>query len=246
MSNLDFRYCIRFDLSAHPESPASIGAKFVNTLDALSRIDPIFANWELTDLGAMSSISLPAARGSIAALIEKNVVLDDFRMPSPDHGYHAIASIGGFRNPRGMKLKVDAGGKYEGGTLLEIGDWKVASDPAVVTYPMFKAAMVAINAIWPPSRVCAYAFRMDYDKVPLFPGAALFPYSRFHIPWLAYLLTPLAARVELPAEIKTERTPDDGLLMIAADERLEPTDPEYLRRARILAQTMIALAGERQ
>ena len=116
-------------------------------------------------------------------------------------------------------------------------------DPAVVTYPVFKAALLAINAIWPPAWACAYAFRMDYDKVPLFPGAALFPYSRFHIPWLAYLSAPLAAGIELPPEIKSERSPDNGLLMIAADARLEPTAPEHLRRARILAQTMIARAG---
>jgi hypothetical protein len=73
----------------------------------------------------------------------------------------------------------------------------------------------------------------------------LFPYSRFHIPWLAYFSTPLAANVKLPPEIKTERTPDDGLLMIAAEQRLEPTDPEHLRRARILAQIMIARTGYR-
>ena len=33
--------------------------------------------------------------------------------------------------------------------------------------------------------------------------------------------------------------------MIATKERLDPTDPEHLRRARILAQTMIAHTGYR-
>jgi hypothetical protein len=37
-----------------------------------------------------------------------------------------------------------------------------------------------------------------------------------------------------------ERTPDGGLLMSAATERLDPTNPEHVRRARILADTMIA------
>ena len=118
-------------------------------------------------------------------------------------------------------------------------------DPEVVTYPVFKGALLAINATWPAVWACAYAFRMDYDKVPLFTGAALFPYSVFHIPWLAYLSAPLGAGIELPPEIKTECTPDGGLLMIAADERLEPTDPEHLRRARILAQIMITRTGYR-
>lgn len=125
-------------------------------------------------------------------------------------------------------------------------------DPAIVTYPVFKAALLAIDAIWPPAWACAYAFRSEFVKVPVSYGAGVqgyrlqrlppvpsdptFPYSPFHIPWLAYLSAHLAAGIELPAEIKTERTLDGGLLMIAAEERLEPTDPEHLRRARILAQ----------
>jgi hypothetical protein len=46
-----------------------------------------------------------------------------------------------------------------------------------------------------------------------------------------------------PPEIVTERTADGGLLMIATEDRLDPTDPEHLRRARIIAETMIARTG---
>jgi hypothetical protein len=110
----------------------------------------------------------------------------------------------------------------------------------MLTYRLFRAALLAINGIWSPPWSCAQAFRLDYDKVPLFTGAPLFPYSRFHIPWLAYLSAPLATKVALPAEILNERTPDGGLLMIATEDRLDPTNPEHVRRARILAETLIA------
>jgi hypothetical protein len=80
-------------------------------------------------------------------------------------------------------------------------------------------------------------------RLPPLPSDPTFPYSVFHIPWIAYLSAPLAAGLELPPEIPTERTPDGGLLMIAAEERLDPTNPEHLRRARILAETMIARTG---
>jgi hypothetical protein len=53
-----------------------------------------------------------------------------------------------------------------------------------VTYPVYKAALLAINAIWPGHWACAQAYRLGYDKVPLIPGVPLFPYSRFHMPWL--------------------------------------------------------------
>jgi hypothetical protein len=247
MSSLSFRYCIRSDLPANPESPASIGAKFVHTLDALSGIDPkVFANWEVMDLPAIESLPLAAARSRIAEIIKNNVSRDDCGEPDPDWGgYTADAYTGHGLSPRCMSLRIVSGAKRAGETDLEAGEYDMFPDPAVVRYPVFKAALLAINAIWPPVWACAYAFRMNYDSVPLVPGAALFPYSRFHIPWLAYFSTPLAANVKLPPEIKTERTPDDGLLMIAAEQRLEPTDPEHLRRARILAQIMIARTGYR-
>jgi len=120
----------------------------------------------------------------------------------------------------------------------------VAPDPAIVTYPLFKAALLATNAIWFPIWATAYAFELEYYKTPLIPGVPLFPYSLFHMSWLAYLSAPLAVGLKLPGEILTERTPDGGLLMIAAEERLDPTNPEHLRRSRILAEIMIAHSGE--
>ena len=154
----------------------------------------------------------------------------------------------------------DAGGK-RGGTIawLQTGSTNVAPDLTIVTYPLFKAAMLAIDAIWLPPWACAYAFRSNTVKVPesfpggvkgyrleslpLVPSEPTFPESVFHIPWLAYLSAPLDAGLDLPAEILTERTSDGGLLMIAAAERLDPTNPEHLRRARILAETMMARTG---
>ena len=53
MSEIEFYYYIRSDLPACPQSPASLGAKFVDTLDALSHLDPtIFKNWEVMDFAA--------------------------------------------------------------------------------------------------------------------------------------------------------------------------------------------------
>jgi hypothetical protein len=77
----------------------------------------------------------------------------------------------------------------------------------------------------------------------MIPAEPTFPESIFHIPWIAYLSAPLASGIELPSEIRTERMPDAGLLMVATEERLDPEIPEHARRARILAETMIARTG---
>jgi hypothetical protein len=234
----------------------------LNTLDALSRIDPIvFSSWQVMDYPAIDSLPLAMARPRIAAIIDNNVSRDDFGKPEPDEGYRAGAYTGHGLSPRRMSLRINAGGTGAGETDLEAGEHDMFPDPAIVTYPVFKAALLAMNAIWPPVWACAYAFRSDFVKVPesygggvqgyrleslpRVPSHPTFRYSPFHITWLAYLSVPLAAGLEMPPEIQTERTPDGGLLMIATEQRLDPTDPEHLRRARILARTMIARTGYR-
>ena len=74
-------------------------------------------------------------------------------------------------------------------------------------------------------------------------GAALFPYSRFHIPWIAYLGPSLITEAVRPPDIKTERTPDGGLLMSATEDRLDPANPGHLRAARVIAETIIGCTG---
>jgi len=260
MNELAFWYYIRSDLPPHAESPAAIGAKFLDTLDNLSCIDPtIFANWKIMDYPARASLPLAAARPRIAAMIENNVYRNDLGEPRPDQGYTAGALVINDNKSRRISLRVHTGGKKKGDTWLQTGEWNVLPDPAIVTYSIFKAALLAINANWPPPWACACAFRSNTVKVPeRYPGGVqgyrlerlppvasdpTFPYSVFHIPWLAYLSAPLAGGVELPPEILTERMPDGGLLMIATEERLDPSDPEHLRRARILAEIMITRTG---
>lgn len=246
MSQIAFDYYIRSELPLISETPTSIGAKFVDTLDALTRIEPtVFTNWEITDLPAMASQPLAAARSRIADIVENNVSRDDLREPDPGYGgYSAFAFSDNVPSSRRVHLRVNTGGKFDRTTWLQTSEWNVLPDPAIVTYPIFKNALLAINAIWPPLWACACAFKVGYYKTSLAPGAPLFPYTRFHIPWMGYLpASPTKRFVLPPPEIVTERTPDGGLLMIATEDRLDPTNPEHLRRARIIAETMIAGTG---
>jgi hypothetical protein len=239
-----FKYSIRSAPPVGAETSSTLGAKFLNSLDALNRIDStIFTNWQIMDFPANAAIPLAAARPRIGAMVEANIARDDHDKPDPHYGYSCVAFTDNAAKSRNATLRIQAGGKDTGHIMLETGGYKVAPDPSILTYPFFRAALLAINATWSPPWSCAQAFRVDYCEVPLFPGAPLFPYSRFHIPWIAYLSAPLAAGVELPAEILSERAPNDGLMMTATKDRLDPTNPEHLRRARLLAETLIAQAG---
>jgi hypothetical protein len=253
-----FTYYIRSEWQGRTESPSSLGTKFLKTLDALSGIDPLFANWEVIDARAMSSLSLSEARSRIVRIIENNVARDDFGNAAPVYGYHASARISKTRGSRNASVRLDAGGKSVGDTMVEFGEYDVAPDPTLVTYSLFKAALLAINAVWLPAWACAQCYRSGAIQVPIELGGAqavmlkgppqiaddpTFPDSAFHIPWLAYLSAPLAAGLKPKPDVQTERTPDGGLLMIATEDRLDPDNLEHRRRARILAEIMIARTG---
>jgi hypothetical protein len=258
MTQIVYDYFIRSTWKGRTETPAVIGKKFLKTLDALSGIDPIFADWTVFDKRKVSSIPLAAARPRIAAITESNITRNDFDEPSPAYGYLASARAGEFRDPRSVKLRVKAGGRLDGDVWLEFGAYDVMPDLTIVTYPLFRAALLAIDAIWRAPWACAQAFRSGAVSVPIDFGGAqafridsllqvpsdpTFPDTIFHIPWIAYLSSELATGLKLTPEILTERAPG-GFLMSATTERFDPANPEHLRRARILAETMIASTGQ--
>jgi len=57
------------------------------------------------------------------------------------------------------------------------------------------------------------------------------------------LSAPLAVGVSLGPEIVSERTRDGGLLMIAAEERLELTNSTHLWHSLAIIRAMIAHSG---
>ena len=226
----------------------------MNTLDTLSRIDPLCANWRIIDAHNVSSSSLDVVRSRIADIIENNVARDDVGAPDPDFGYYASARTKKDNDSRNVSFGIEAGGHRSSRAALDFGDYKVPPDLTIITYPRFKAALLAINAAWHPQYAFAYAHREgqvlvpfklgsleahQVKGVPQVPDDPTFP-DDFYIPWIFYLSAPFAAGLKRTSESQTERTPDGGLLMIAAEDRLDPANPAHIRRARILAETLAA------
>lgn len=224
------------------------------TLDALTEIDSnIFPDWEVGDLPAINGYPLTVARSRIAEIISHNVNRYDRDLPKTEARYTAVARSTIHAESHQMMLWVRP---WMDNICLQAGDVLVPPDPAIVTYPLFRAALLAVNAIWQQPWACAQAFRSrtaevpygagggySLESLPMIPGDPTFPESIFHIPWVAYLSASLAVGIKLPAEIHTEITADGGLLMTATEERLDPDIPEHARRARILAETLIAQTG---
>src|SRR5580692_10155761 len=127
-NQMNYHFFIRSRWRGRSETTTAISEKFIETLDALSAIDPIFTDWQVFNNRDMSSFSLASARSLVAAAIESNVVRDDFDRPSTDDGYHATAMAGTFKDPQSVTFKADAGGKFNGGTKLAFGHHDVTPD----------------------------------------------------------------------------------------------------------------------
>ncbi len=234
----DVEYGVQAVWTPDRSEPAAIGARFVATLEGLEPVDPIFRNWGVVDYVNQTYLPLEKVKGEMTAYVAGNVSRDDYDEPDPDLGYTASASNEGTYCARSMTLTVKAGSRFGNRLHLEAGGFMSAADPSILTYPIFKGALLAIIAQW-PYPMAARLFRVDYSTTPLTPGAPLFPYSIFHIPWIAYLPAALAGGSAGPPGILTERAPDGGLLLIAAETTLDIANPEHMRRSRAIAEFMI-------
>ncbi len=241
-------YRIESAWPSHVETPAEIGRKFFLTLDALARIDPVFCDWgTVEDIDSLIGHPMEPLRQDFTPYVESHVLRDDWGQPDPHQGYRLWASSGHRPypelEPRSMTLSVTAGSTWENRLSLEAGYYTVPPDHAVVTYPIFKSALLILIEIW-PAPWANVQVSLWGQKPPTLPGEPPFPYSGYQMPWISYLCAERAARITLPDEILTERTPDGGLLMIAAQTRLDPTRRDHMARSRVLAEVMIKHGGD--
>lgn len=259
MTPMNYSYSVQGQwIGPANERPAVTGAKFLKTLDSLSSIDALFSgwrvirNWKIVEDERPRCVSLETARKRIAEIVESGVSRDEYGEATPGYGYTACATAGA-RGSRRVTFTTRTGNQN---FLLSFGEYDLASDLTIVTYPRFKAALLAISGAWDAQWSYARAYRNDPVMVPIDFGPGVpafrvdtalqvpldptFPRSIFHVPWIGYLSAQRATGLKPSPEIVTERTADGGLLMTATEDLLNPANPEHARRARILAEIMIA------
>ena len=238
----DVKYKLRGGWLGRPEGPTLIARNFARTLDGLSIADPIFARWHVMDTRNLEIMCLDAARSKLAEIVENCVCRADFDEPDPDAGYHASASTTERDDPRSFNFSVRAGAKRDSEVELEAGPILIAPDIDVVSFKRFYVSLGVVVDAWRPNWLVAYAYRREYDKAPAVHGR-MFPGSRFHMPWLAYLDAETSTGLVAPPGVARETTSDGGTLMIATTERFDVDDPIHVERAHSLADIMLERVG---
>jgi hypothetical protein len=215
-------------------------------IDALSEFDPTLKDWGIPDPKDLEkALPLTSKRANFTKYVKHNARFNDWDQRDPDYGYFVFA-ITGYQsvenNSKSVYFGLATNSLSSNHFQFQIGNQHAPPKPPLLRFDLYKFALLKGLSIWPaPSGVAYYRLMTAGQAEGCIDPT--FPYSGYHIPWMAYLDADLSKKASVPADIATERTPDGGLLMIATEDVLDPMNVEHMRRARIIAEIMIKTCG---
>jgi len=242
-----YKYKVHVILPLQSATPERIGQDFLTMIDTLSGFDPTLKDWGVPDpKDAKKALPLASSRSKFTKYVKYNARKDDWDRPDSSEGYFVFAITGHPKNEHDNKnvtFSLSQGAPTRNFFEFEMGSQYAPPKPPSLRFDLYKFALMKGLSIWPaPSGVAYYRLMTAGQAEGCIDPT--FPYSGYHIPWMAYLDAELSKKASVPADIATERTPDGGLLMIATEEVLDPMNVEHMRRARIIAEIMIKTCGE--
>lgn len=230
-------------------SAAKSGDSLLNSLRRFGPLSRAMTNWVLGDAHIPHWVPLADAAPRIAELVEHNVRVDDDGRPDPDDGYRVgikgsvvPSEFGGCDS---VYLTALAGGRLWNSLEFETGSFQSPPDLSLVTYPIYRSVLETLAANWPCPWVSAYAFRSgEFTHPPMTEDEVYARLRRpFEIAWVAYLSAPLVKDLVPPSEIAFQRTRGGGMILSAVQDRLDPANPEHIRRSELLEAIMNERVG---
>jgi hypothetical protein len=247
-----YNYIARAQWAGNRKQPKQIGDDILRMVAAVDKTyaPPAGCNtayWFVPDIdGSYYPAKLSEYIHDFTNYVEHNMCIYEGE-PDPMGGYVIFFGLGiepeSAEKDGILKIIVRDGSPAKNNFEFQVGEYTIPPAPDRINFSFYKDALLGGVSIWPA----------DWANVACFlsgstPAEACvdptFPYSHFQMPWMSYLSAERAAKVSVPAAIVTERTAHGGLLMIAAETRLDPQNPEHMKRSRVLAEIMIEHAGE--
>jgi Immunity protein 52 len=109
--------------------------------------------------------------------------------------------------------------------------WHVEPDPGIVTFPIFRAALLALSESFDVTFCSAY----PYDLMELRTK------QHFHFGWMNYISPRFAPMITPPKSAIVEYRPNGALFMAATDETFITVNPRHLAVARDIDAAMAPL-----
>ncbi len=220
-------YFIQAHWGARPELPAAIAARFLRTIDLLRAIDPLFANWMT---GVNRPVDFDKVRDRFKDIVSGNVTKDDYGEPEPVYGYGPFAYTNKHPGPLAYSLHINAGAHLRGRETQNSAELTTRRgeipDPLVISYRIFKSALLALVEAWEPVDCLA----IPHELLKLIDSD-----GHFRAVWMQYLSAPLARLITPPATSVNDYLPNGGLLMSATSETFRVDNPSHVAVARDIA-----------
>lgn len=215
------------------ETPAELGQRFWKMLLDLGAVNSAFSDWKF--IGTYRFLPLPSGPGDeLTRLIAKGVATagDGDPTPTPISGYYFGASA---RSDPKAIITIDVhAGYYAPYASFFTNTAELQTPPlneqtaALVTLPIFKAALVAIAEAWDATWCAAY----PWDLINLWPDTVSVGRPTFEMAWITYLSPRFAPMVTAPASAIVEYTPQGGIVMAATNDRFDVNNAAHLAAAR--------------
>ncbi|MGO9774249.1 MAG: Imm52 family immunity protein [Roseiarcus sp.] len=216
------------------ETPDEITARFLRMIDALKAIHPAFSLWTC---GVKRPEKFEEVRSRFAQEIAAKIVRDDWREPVPAYGYSFGARTRDTPKDRSFYVSCNAGAIVESAfansvTLATDSAAGSRPDAEVVSFRIFRSALLALVDAWDSVHAGAYSQRL----IRSYSGDSYFPPA-----WIQYLSPWLAQKITPPSTVFSEHLPNGGLLMTATTETFDVDNPAHLKAAQDMAAAMASL-----
>jgi hypothetical protein len=225
-------YYIRASWEARAETPDELAERFLRMIDALKGIDPVFSLWTC---GRKRLVELEKVRDRYAEEIAVGLSRSDWGEPTPVYGYWFAAVTRDVTRDRYFVVRCNAGQtvpeSFPNAVTLTTSSSKLGPDPNVVSYRVFRPALLAIVDAWDPVHAGAYSQQL----IQLNESASYFPAA-----WIQYLNPWLAQKITPPSTVLSEQL-NSGLLMTATTETFDVDNPAHLKAAQDMAAAMAPL-----
>jgi hypothetical protein len=224
---------IRACWASREETPEALADRFVKLIDRIRQIDAVFELWTSDSGGPKPFETL---RNHYAEVVKSHISDDDFGDPVPVDGYWFGGYTRGQPDSRRYVINVHAGAhkpttKNQNDLMFQTTTIATPA-PSSVTYPLFKAVLLAIVDIWKPDDCLVMPEQlmdlMDLDR-------------HFRDPWMQYLSKPFADLITPPGNVIVERFADGGLLLSATTETFDVANPAHLAGARAIGSATAPL-----
>ncbi len=227
-------YYIRASWEERVETPDELAVRFLRMIDSLKTIDPVFSLWTC---GGKRPKKFERVRDRYAAEIAAGISRDDWGEPEPIYGYRFGAITRNTPKNRSFWVTCHAGSAskcpFTNDASLETTSASGSQpDADIVSYHVFRSALLAMVEAWDPVRAGAYSRQL----VQLYEGD-----SYFQPAWIQYLCPWLTQKITPPSTVGFTYLPNGGLLMSATTETFDVDNAKHLAAARDMAAAMAPL-----